>query len=731
MLKKITFCFGAVIPALLFAQVNIENPRQIGQTAFAIFIDSVTYSRTQTDVQAYRDILEKEGLSTYIVSAGWESPEQVKTTLIDLYNRKPVLEGVVFIGEIPVVLVRNAQHTASACKIPEDDTEQYPLAISSVTSDRFYDDLHLKFEYICRDENNPLHFYYKLSEDGAQQLSPSFYSARIFYPKEKGGDSYAAIGKFLRKIVRERSRDIDLDRLTTYHGNGYNSDCLIAWMDEQKALNENFPGVKPENRKAWDFREERFMKFRILDELEHSDIDVMLFNEHGSPEKQHISAPMTNVDAEEGWQMLRAYIYDGVRTEGAASDSAMNSVKAYAKRRYGVLDSYFDRLFDKSLMDKDSIDGANMYIYLEDLKDRVIQPRFVMFNACYNGSFNRDGYVAGYYLFNDGRTVVTQANTINVLQDKWTYELVGLLSHGIRVGEWNRMTPTLEGHLLGDPTWRFRPVAPNRLHLDMILSPGDTDIWMQYLNSEYADVQSLAVKMLERQDTTRKYSSLILSCFKNTEHATTRMECLKTLSRYNNVDFHEAVILGLFDSYELVRRNAAYYSGRCGNKEFIPAVMKVYFHSESHRVIYALEKSMALFGYEELLEEAATQLAAESPAFKDSTYNEMKRGLLRIDKRKHNDLQTLLNKKAPLEDRKLMCRFLRNNAYHDFVPQYLAVLEDTSDDLRIRVMLAEALGWFNLSYRKPEIVAVCQKLLKTTNEKELRDELLQTINRLR
>ena len=68
-----------------------------------------------------------------------------------------------------------------------------------------------------------------------------------------------------------------------------------------------------------------------------------------------------------------------------------------------------------------------------------------MFNACYNGSFHRAGYIAGSYIFSDGRTVAAQGNTVNVLQDRWTYEMLGLISHGVRIGQYNRLIATSRG----------------------------------------------------------------------------------------------------------------------------------------------------------------------------------------------------------------------------------------------------------------------------------------------
>ena len=38
-------------------------------------------------------------------------------------------------------------------------------------------------------------------------------------------------------------------------------------------------------------------------------------------------------------------------------------------------------------------------------------PKMIMFDACYNGSFHENDYIAGQYIFNDGQTLVAQGNT--------------------------------------------------------------------------------------------------------------------------------------------------------------------------------------------------------------------------------------------------------------------------------------------------------------------------------
>ena len=87
----------------------------------------------------------------------------------------------------------------------------------------------------------------------------------------------------------------------------------------------------------------------------------------------------------------------------------------------------------EKIAEQNSLERLKTGIVLEDLKELKTNPRFVMFDACYNGSFHEDGYIARYYIFNDGNTVVTQGNSRNVLQDRWTIEMIGLLSQGVRV----------------------------------------------------------------------------------------------------------------------------------------------------------------------------------------------------------------------------------------------------------------------------------------------------------
>lgn len=138
-MKRYLLAIVLLLPFILQAKVAVEKPRSKQPTAFAIVVDQATYDKTAPQIHAYRDVLEADGLSTYILRDNWQTPEQVREQLIALMRKtakRSPLEGVVFVGDIPIAMVRNAQHLTTAFKMDEDN---FPMIQSSVPSDRYYD----------------------------------------------------------------------------------------------------------------------------------------------------------------------------------------------------------------------------------------------------------------------------------------------------------------------------------------------------------------------------------------------------------------------------------------------------------------------------------------------------------------------------------------------------------------------------------------------------------------
>ncbi|MBR5398444.1 MAG: HEAT repeat domain-containing protein [Bacteroidales bacterium] len=753
LLAIVSVCLAATVSA---QNIKLEKPTSKKGNTFAIVIDNGTYEACKPQVYAYRDALQDDGLKTYILRGDWENPMQIREELKKLYKKAKNFEGIVLIGDIPVAMVRNAQHMTTAFKMDEDKFDRNE---SSVGSDRFYDDLHLDFEYLGQDTVDTDFFYYNLKTDCAQHLNPTYYSARIKYPAELGGDKYEAIAIFLEKVVAAKKTGEDLDNIVTFAGHGYNSDCLITWLDESVTLEENFQFVKNSSRnlKQLNFRHEDYMKYRLFDELQRPEVDAIFFNEHGSIDKQHISelpaqeTPQDYVNKyRHGWGW-DAGPYDILSKEVAKRKKAGMSdddANAYAKRLidtlctdFHVTPKFFDDWWKTQNMTPEERKAANekakedrrlIIIDLKDLKGFNPQPYFVMFNACYNGSFHRKGNISGYYIFGNGRTVVCQGNTVNVLQDKWTYECVGIISLGARIGEYNRLVATLEGHLIGDPTFHFNSGADFDFKGVIAANRTNAAYWRSQLDNPYPAVQNVAMRML--RDLNQISSEEILQKMKDSKFGTVRMECLTLLSRMDNDHFVEALKLGLKDRYEVVRRRAADLCGRNGDPRVMETMMDVFVnYPEAKRVNYNISTNFLNVNHQALKDALEKVKPSMTYLNNDEVVDEVSKSIARNQKRYESTVKEIFDKSAKEGERISDIRMTRNYNLHEAIPQFLEALTDKDNSLKVKLNIAEALGWYIYSYRKQEIIDGCQKILAEISdlEPELRAELTQTINRLK
>lgn len=730
MKRILTFIITIICAAPLLAKtVEIIKPTSKQSNSFAIIIDNITYDKIGKQVLEYRDALEADGLATYIISGAWENPDQVRSNIKKVYSKAKNFEGIVLIGDVPYAMVRNAQHMTTAFKM---DEKRYDKDQSSVASDRFYDDLHLNFEFIEKDTLNSLKFWYKLTEDSPQTINPTFYSGRIMYPPQLGGDKYEAIAAYLKKAIEAKKNPDLLDHLVTFAGHGYNGDCMLVWQDEKIAVNENFPflGNGHMNARHLNFRMDRYMKYQLFYELQRPEVDAFFFNEHGSIDKQHISggtAPIENI--EDRLENFRSNVNMELRFVPKAK---RDEARARFLKEYGLSEKFFEaEVAEKKCEAEGKNDPDPIIISLDDLKGFKPQPRFVMFNACYNGSFHRPGSISGYYIFSEGKTVVCQGNTVNVLQDRWTYEMVGLISHGVRIGEYNRMIATLEGHIIGDPTFHFKEQQGSTLRSDIVARANDAQYWEELLESQYADIQSLALRKLADMDAISSFE--ILGHMKRCKFGTTRMECIKLLSRYRDANYIEGIKTGMYDSYELARRNAADYAWRAGDTTLSETIMDVFAkYPESQRVNYNLQKCIALYP------EASLRSALErvKPTLTDMDIEDAVKNIEDMieyqQSSKQQNLSVLFDNDASLRERIMASRWMRNFTIHDNIDKMLELIADKSQELELRVNVAEMLGWYDKSMFCAKISDGCQAILKDkTIEDELRKELIQTINRVK
>lgn len=761
--------FNILLLILLFGGSSVESfskslvlsPGGKFDTRFLVVIDRASFDAVKAQVLEYKEVLEQEGLGVTILAGDWKTPDALKNEIIKLYKKKPVIEGAVFIGDIPIVRVRNFQHATTAFKMDEDG---FPINESSVTSDRFYDDLDLEFEFIEVDKDNPRHFYYKLKESSPQVIESDFYSARMLPPPdltnpELGVDSYFLLKRYLLKVIAAHREINYADNIKFFNGHGYNFDCLTVWQNQQFVIQEQFPEAFTSSRgnAFYNFRQDPFMKFKLYERMQKEGTDLFVFHEHGAFDTQYINGdyPAPNLlgsAAGKETSLNKDGSYPGVVGPlEAFSIQVRNSYRRYSEKRretfkesmindYGLAEGFFDKKLLDRTRNSDSTFNANTNIVLSDLRNIKPQSKITIFDACYNGSFHQSGYIAGYHIFGEGNTIVTQGNTVNVLQDKWSMELIGMLAQGARVGFWQKEVQTLESHLIGDPTYslnagsnaKSRSFEAFALNKNLALNSKNNKIWRTYLKSSEPVYQAIALKQLSKNPP-KGFDNQLLDFLKESSHYVVRMQALQCLIDLRSKNLAQALTIALQDPYELIRRNGARFAGYSGDSSLIaPLVHEIIFSNESQRVQYAVQGSLDMFDFEAVKSQILKQTQNSNLLHKDKVAKDLISYYSKQLEKSQGRLNTIKDKNAPAADRISAVRSLRNYNNHQQVDELLKVLEDSSTDTSVRVNLAEAFGWFRWSIKKDLIM---QKLHRVYREKgipkELKAEILQTILRLK
>lgn len=697
---------------------------------FAIVVDPESYSKAKTEIDAYAVAIENDGLKVYIVVDKWQKPDSIRNELIRLYNQGTApIEGAVFIGNIPIAFIRNAQYLTSAFKM---DQEKFEWSRSSVPSDRFYDDFDLQFEYLKKDSTNPNYFYYNLKPRSVQRLQSEIYTGRI-KPFETA-DKYEKLKSYLKKVVRIKSESNPLDQVLYFGGHGYNSESTMARVDEKISLLEQFPWLKKQKNglEYIDHQMDVFIKPRLLSELQRNDLDFALLHHHGDTDIEYLNGTPKVDDTKQQIEGVQFYLRSKLRSAKEHGKDTAVIIKEYSNK-FGVPPSWFNGSFTKEIIEKDSIFNENLDIHITDIQNATPNARFIVLDACFNGSFHLDKYLAGTYIFNDGNTIAVQANSVNALQDKWANQYLGLLGLGLRVGSWSKLTGYLESHIIGDPTFHFQPID-NKININdaLIQQKTNAKYWISQLNSVYPDVQTLALQTLYNNNYP-DLSNLLLKTFKESPYGIVRMESLKLLTAYNDNNFIEALNLAINDSYELVQRQAVYLIGKSGDARLIPALISVAIRNNtSERIEYNIKEALAFFPEEGLLKEFEKQFAAtEHYVNKDTVKKAIAGSLSYNSKRWADDAAKIFDPKETVKHTKSGIKALRNYNYHPTVEGFIRFAKENENE-ELQLTMIEALGWFNISYKKDLILKACEEIAKNPKySPKVRDESLRTINRLK
>lgn len=707
----------------LQAQTFVKPTMKVKETSFAVITDKGTYQACEAEFKAYQEILGDEGLPTFIVYNDWRKPEDVKKVIAKLY-KKNNLEGVVFVGNVPIAMIRKAQHMTSAFKM---DESKYPWRDSSVPSDRFYDDFDLQFDYLKQDSAETNFFYYNLAIESPQKIQCDIYSARI-KAIDNGEDPYVQISRYLKKAIAEHKSGNKLDQFFSYTGDGSYSNSLVAWTPEVHTIREQMPKVFDREGRA------RFMRYNfsdypkddVINMLKREDLDLSIFHEHGLPERMYLSGSAATQTWNSHMDAMK-YYWRGLARRYKNRPKDFKDMLERMHNKYGLDSTWISGWNDPKVIEEDSLRNLRTGIILPEVTQMKPNSRMVIFDACYNGDFRERDYIAGRFIMSEGKCVVTFANSVNVLQDKMANEMLGLLGMGARVGQWAKLTNILESHITGDPTIRFKSI--NEVDCDALLkAPYNEAQMLELMNSPYADVQNLALHRLYRN----KYagiSDLLRKTYETSPYMMTRFTSLALLEKLNDKNYQEVLLLSINDSYEFIRRTTIRMMQHIGLNEYIYPQIKNYVEDNlSERVAFNVELGLHVFD-EAAVNAAIEKVMAETHIAIDK--DKFRKALERSG-RNRSMQKELVDKNTAERWRLTYCNSLKNYMAHAGVDGFINILKDNTESDQLRIRLLQALAWFTHSYRKADIMQACDQLAKDKKlSAELREEAKRTYYRLK
>lgn len=730
--RTVIFLFLSTTSFFQVAGQTVIEPSVKSATSFAIVIDKASYEKAGEEVLAYREVVENDGLGTYVLSDNWSSPDEIREWLIKQYhNKKQPLEGAVFVGDVPIPMLRDAQHMTSAFKM----NQKYDWQQSSVPSDRYYDDFDLKFDFLKQDTLNPLFFYYSLRADSEQILRSEIYTARIKPLEGSGPDKYEQLRSYLQKVVAVRSSEKDnkADNLTVARGHGYNSESRVAWSGEQLALKEQFAYLFKTGNfvKFMDFDTYWPMKPYWLNEVLRPDLDIMLFHHHGSNDYQYINGYKSGSDVNTSKENIKIYLRGKIRSAIKKGKDKEETILYYMDY-LDVPRSWCEEAFDPEMEVKDSLMNEDLDIKVRDILAISPNARFVMFDACYNGSFYEDNYVAGAYIFNDGKTIVTQGNTVNALQDKWPDEFIGLLGKGLRVGLWSKQVQFLETHVIGDPTFHFSADADSQdidINRALTVRKQDVRFWKKILQRPDADLQAMALRVLY-DNNYQEISGLLKKTYFTSSYMVVRLEALRLLSLLDNDDFIEVLSFAAADSYELTRRLAVEYIARNGSDILIPALARMMLNDNtSERINFKIGSNLKMVDLEKLEKELLSQ-ASKRDIYDKSSIDDYLKKIESEKQGKAESIATMKDKTKSVKNIQFEISRYRNHPVSADADVLLSILSDAEYDASLRLSAAEVLGWYNYSFRKGYIIDRLAEIASSMTDIPLQNEINKTIRRL-
>lgn len=717
------------------------------KSTVAVVVDEVTYSKIGDAVDQYVAAISLPDRTGVLVVDKWQHPDSIRAELKKMYDND-CLEGAVFVGNIPIPMVRDAQHFATAFKM---DQFSNPWIESSIPTDRFYDDFDLKFDYLKQDSVKSIAHYYSLRADSPQEICSDIYSARIKAPIEGCGFSsdeacsngapcvmHKSIESYLLKAVEAHKNPERMNKVLHFGAHGYNSESLQARVDEAIGFKEQFPFLNGHSGELSyiDFNRDYLVKKRIMGAVADEEVDFAIMHHHGLPYKQLLQGTPKSSAIENWIELSSSYLRGRVRTDVERGNSASAAIAGYAKR-YGVPAAWMSGWNDPKSVEKDSLFEAQKNIVLEDLYNYKSGARVLVLDACYNGAFIYDDYIAARYIFNEGSTMVVRANSVNTLQDIWTVELSGLLNLGVSVGDVYKGQLAIEQHLFGDPTFAFAPqsevLGGYDIARDIVFKKNDVGYWRGILESKSAslapDMRALAIKMLYRNNAIA--SAELLEIAKTSPYHNVRMEAFVTNKAIADENLTEALKIAMQDSYEITRRIAMGIAPKNGNPELMPYIAEALVDpSAGKRVNFQAGFALPEFDAQAMIAAIDSIRTCYPEWYTDDMFAEVCDDIEYDANSKQKRYKAMLSGEYSPSKTVFYIEIERNKCSIDALDVLYNMIEGAKYEEQMQVLAAEILGWYVYSYKKPEILVKVKEMYSNAPEGALKNELLKTINRL-
>ena len=193
-------------------------------------------------------------------------------------------------------------------------------------------------------------------------------------------------------------------------------------------------------------------------------------------------------------------------------------------------------------------------------------------------------------------------------------------------------------------------------------------------------------------------------------------------------------MLAAYDRFEFLRRIAVTRMGRIGDEAFISVLIDVYVRDRNAaRIVFNISEAIRCFDKQQVEKAIETYFADKNFYHAREEKQELLDKLIERNELSPGESSTreILDPQGKPRWRQARISFLKNRPYHQHVTEYLTLLGDEQVPEILRVRMAEALAWFNLSVRRHEIADTGRKLLARGNcSPELAKEVQRMINRV-